>query len=990
MTINPSRVASLLAAAALFVSPASAQHEQVSAVKVDPVSPNLVWVCNRDHNTVSVIDTTVGTIAGECRVGVRPRTLAFSPDGTRVFVACQRGGIPLQKNFVVENATDTVGLGFNASDIRAMVAVINKGTMTLETILTDVGTEPYGVAVSPNGKYLVVSGMRSGTMKFFDPVTLNLLLTFQYDHDTNHISLPLTINDVDSNHDGLADTKDPRGFVIRDNSQQIYVTHNKSPFISVLDVALDGFGVPTAVTLNSKIDTNEYPFHPITNPVNVQTIQSQGVPRFLEDVALSPDGTRALVPHVLHNVNHDVNFDFTTVFPAFAGDFSNRVYPALTMIDASANSYNQGGDTSNRLHHELTDPESPAEVVSFGTGKIGANGMYTAGALGEPLLGGSVDFHITGLNPNDVPVLLLGTIENTIDMGPAGTQYLDVRRMMAMPGNTVTWTIPNMASFDGLVVLAQVMTTNTSTNEVSFSQGLKVKLGTQGYGTNNMGHRAGQPSRVLYSPDGNHALMLNRGSEDVFLYDVSGSNMNLVDVFPKRFEHVERIPLDKTTPMGDIPLGMDMVDDPSTTANDALLYVINEGTRTLSQLRVNFDTGTIMEETAQVDTTSGPEPFSDSVLLGQEIFEDASRAQTTGNFNNSCASCHFEGGEDANVWQRPAGPRSTMPVYGGTVGTGLILWKGVRVNMGETGPMFGGENGGHGIFTDAEQQALTDYHEIIPFPINPNLSSSSDYSPLAAVGKDLYFATNESGTNPLLRHANCAECHPDTETNPLAFPGPRFYTIDFLDPALTAGETLEAMDPDCFALRENIVQINIRDVNTGVNVDLVDNVTGFPPADGIPDVDRNFDGFDDFETYTPLNPDGHDDFKRDDPNSYLCPCPGGLNCDVDNFRIFTRAPTHFSVPTKLGAWSTPPYFHDHSVYSLRMLLDPERQTDNASQYGNSAMYPGLLKVFNDVHDIRGHEQFVPNVSKVQNTLISGSPAQAEADLDAILAYIESL
>ena len=87
-------------------------------------------------------------------------------------------------------------------------------------------------------------------------------------------------------------------------------------------------------------------------------------------------------------------------------------------------------------------------------------------------------------------------------------------------------------------------------------------------------------------------------------------------------------------------------------------------------------------------------------------------ASTHGGFNNSCASCHFEGGDDGNVWQRPDGPRSTMPVYGGTIGTGLILWKGVRLNMGETGPMFGGENGGHGLFTDAEQQALIDYHEI--------------------------------------------------------------------------------------------------------------------------------------------------------------------------------------------------------------------------------------------------------------------------------------
>ena len=53
------------------------------------------------------------------------------------------------------------------------------------------------------------------------------------------------------------------------------------------------------------------------------------------------------------------------------------------------------------------------------------------------------------------------------------------------------------------------------------------------------------------------------------------------------------------------------------------------------------------------------------------------------------------------MWQRPAGPRTTMPVYGGSLATGLILWKGVRLNMGETGPMFGGENGGTGVLNDS-------------------------------------------------------------------------------------------------------------------------------------------------------------------------------------------------------------------------------------------------------------------------------------------------
>jgi hypothetical protein len=64
-------------------------------------------------------------------------------------------------------------------------------------------------------------------------------------------------------------------------------------------------------------------------------------------------------------------------------------------------------------------------------------------------------------------------------------------------------------------------------------------------------------------------------------------------------------------------------------------------------------------------------------------------------------------------------------------------------------------------------------------------------------------------------------------------------------------------------------------------------------------------------------------------------------------------------------------------------------------YGSPAFpsltaFPGMNKHFNDVHDVRGHDQFAPGSSKVQATLQSGSPAQRSADIEALLAYIQSL
>jgi YVTN family beta-propeller protein len=963
--------------AALLGGAALAQHAQTSAVVQQPGNANRVWVCNKDNGTVSVIDVPSGLIVAEIPVGVHPRALAFDATGSRVFVANQRGNVPIDRNFVTP---------FNGTELRGTVSVINVGSLSVTNTLSNVGVEPVALTVSPNGQFLVVCGTRSATLKFYDANTLAPLFTFGYMHDLSKIPAPFTIADVDANRDGVADLGDPRGFVLRSDNSRLYVTHHKSPYVSVVDLTLNAGGLPTAATLTSKISTDDYAFDPVLNPVKVQILKSQGKPRFLESIALSPDGTRAVIPHVLHNVNHDVGHNFG---PALDGAFANRVYPALTVIDAVANSYGQAGDNSLRLHNELSDSKTPAEFVPFGRGKRLANGnIPTLGGSGSPIPGQPITFVVSGMQPGQTAKLLLGQTQMNIALGSAGTLLVAPRVSINMTGNTATYTIP--AALTNFVGIAQVLVSDPLTGEQALSTGLKFVTGATGVGVNKMGHRAGHPGSVAYSPTGSQVLMLNRGSEDLFLYKTNGNNMELQCVYPPRHKFQARAPFDLTTGIGDLPLSMTVVPDASTPQDDARVYIINEVSRSLSVLRVDWTTGTIHKLKEQIPTHQGADAHTQDQRIGQELFEDASRPQTTGNFNNSCASCHFDGGEDANVWQRPAGPRSTMPVYGGALGTGLILWKGVRLNLGETGPMFGGENGGTGIFTDAEQAGLRAYHEIIPFPLNPNLNPiGSAYTPQAALGKDLYFGTNDTGLNQTLRHAGCAVCHPDAETNPGNFPGPRFYTVDFLNPILTTGENLGTVDPSCFSLRENIVAVNIRNVNSGANVDL----------DGVPgaDIDRNSDGFDDRETYSVMYPDGHDDFRRDDGNSYLCPCNPATdpNCDAQNpFTLFARAPQAFSVPQKLGVQGTGPYFHDHTSYSLRHLLDPQSQVSSPI-YGSPAYtalgqapYVSVQKHFNEVHDVRGHEQFVLGASKVQVTLVSG--ANVDNDIEAILAYISSL
>ena len=106
--------------------------------------------------------------------------------------------------------------------------------------LPDVGTEPYGVAAAPNGAWFAVTCFRSATVVFYDAATLSKMLEHVYDADFDFIPIGKTIADLDSNQDGLPDVGEPRGFTIHADSTKIYVTHHRSPFVSVLDLTLDG------------------------------------------------------------------------------------------------------------------------------------------------------------------------------------------------------------------------------------------------------------------------------------------------------------------------------------------------------------------------------------------------------------------------------------------------------------------------------------------------------------------------------------------------------------------------------------------------------------------------------------------------------------------------------------------------------------------------------------------------------------------------------
>ena len=156
--MKPTLLASALVALCLAPA-ASAQHVKVNSLGMQPNNPTRLWVCNRDNDTVSVVNLTTRSIVAEIPVGVDPRTISFSADGSRAFVTNKRGNIPREANEIT---------GFPAGSLPGTVSVINTATLAVQTTLSGVGVEPYGVATAPNGKYFVVGGMRSATLRFFD------------------------------------------------------------------------------------------------------------------------------------------------------------------------------------------------------------------------------------------------------------------------------------------------------------------------------------------------------------------------------------------------------------------------------------------------------------------------------------------------------------------------------------------------------------------------------------------------------------------------------------------------------------------------------------------------------------------------------------------------------------------------------------------------------------------------------------------------------
>ncbi len=166
----------------------------------------------------------------------------------------------------------------------------------------------------------------------------------------------------------------------------------------------------------------------------------------------------------------------------------------------------------------------------------------------------------------------------------------------------------------------------------------------------------GQPSSVLFSPNGNYLFVTMQGNNRIVVID------------PKRgLELIKK-------EVGKAPQGL--VVDPITNR----LFVKNFMDRSVTVFDAEemIKNGTATLEEVSTIHTVASEVLSPVVLKGKQIFYDAANLKMGTDGYISCASCHIDGTQDGRIWDftdRGEGLRNTISLVGRSgTGHGRVHW----------------------------------------------------------------------------------------------------------------------------------------------------------------------------------------------------------------------------------------------------------------------------------------------------------------------------
>jgi YVTN family beta-propeller protein len=270
---------------------------RTDAMAADPGAGGKLYVSDERGGTVVVVDATSGDVLSRIAVGKRPRGLALSPDGARLYMALSGSaiagpGVDESKLPPPDRRADGIGVidiatsrliatfesgpdpeTFAVSPDGKTLYVSNEDTGRLSAVDTvsgkirasaAVGIEPEGVSVRPDGKVVYVTCEGDSTVHAMDATTLATLATIPtkprpraiaFSRDgkrgmsTDEIGMGLTVFDTTTH--AVLDTVSlasagnplirPMGIVASPDGRSIYVTTGRGG--SLLEVDLAGRSV---------------------------------------------------------------------------------------------------------------------------------------------------------------------------------------------------------------------------------------------------------------------------------------------------------------------------------------------------------------------------------------------------------------------------------------------------------------------------------------------------------------------------------------------------------------------------------------------------------------------------------------------------------------------------------------------------------------------------------------------------------------------------
>ena len=152
-----------------------------------------MFVTSEESGTVTALDARTYHVLAKISVGQRPRGIAFSPDGSRVYVTCENDG-----NLVILDAhkhTTTGTVHFTGHNARPMgVVVSGDGAMiyvttgrgkTVEAVdaaslavarSVEVGDRPWGIALSPDAARIYTANGPSDDVSVIDAASFQVLM----------------------------------------------------------------------------------------------------------------------------------------------------------------------------------------------------------------------------------------------------------------------------------------------------------------------------------------------------------------------------------------------------------------------------------------------------------------------------------------------------------------------------------------------------------------------------------------------------------------------------------------------------------------------------------------------------------------------------------------------------------------------------------------------------------------------------------------------